>query len=75
MYAWLMFAIAILFLILIPFAPQLVRLSIRFLRWLHWSWAVNVLESHFQGWVVFFRIVLFLIAVFLFYVGGQMSGG
>ena len=56
---------AFLALILIPFAPALVRLRIRFLRWLNWNWAVNLLESHFQGWVVFFRIVLFVIAMVL----------
>ena len=68
MYAWL-FAIAVLLLILIPFVPQLVRLRIRVLRWLHWNWAVNLLERHFQDWVVFFRVLLFLIAALLFYVG------
>ncbi len=69
MHAWLWFAIAILCLVLVPFAPQLVRLRIRFLRWLHWSWAVNLLESHFQGWVVFFRIILLLVAALLLIVG------
>ena len=69
MYTWLFFAIAILFLILIPFAPKLVRLRIRILRWLRWNWAVNLLENHFQGWVVFFRIVLFVLAMLLLYVG------
>ena len=66
--SWLLFSIAFLFLILIPFAPQLLQLRIRFLRWLHWNWAVNLLESHFQGWVVFLRIILFLIAASLLYV-------
>jgi hypothetical protein len=46
-----LFALAILSLILIPFAPTLVRLRIRILRWLHWNWAVNLLEKHFDGWV------------------------
>ena len=69
MLTWLLFIFAILFLILIPFASQLVRLRIRFLRWLHWNWAVNLLESHFQSWVVFFRIILFVIAALLLYVG------
>ena len=69
MYTWLLFAIAILFLILVPFAPQLVRLRIRFLRWLRWNWAVNLQESHFQGWVVGLRIILFVIAPLLLYVG------
>ena len=62
MYTWLLFIFAIVVLILIPFAPQLVRLRIRFLRWLHWNWAVNLLESHFQSWVVGIRTILFVIA-------------
>ena len=69
MYTWLLFVVAVLFLILIPFAPQLVRLRIRFLRWLHWNWAVNLLESHFQGRVLFVRIILFFIAAVFFYIG------
>jgi hypothetical protein len=69
MYTWLLFIFAICFLILIPLAPQLLRLRLRFLRWLHWNWAVNLLESHFQSWVVFLRTLLFVIAAFLLYVG------
>ena len=67
MYDWLS-VIAVLLLVLIPCAPTLVRLRIRFLRWLHWYWAVNLLESHFQGWVVFFRIMLFVVATLLLYI-------
>ena len=67
MYSWLFATIAILLLVLIPFAPNLVRLRIRFLKWLHWDWAVNLLEQHFQGWVVFFRKVLFLLAILMLY--------
>ena len=62
MYTWLLFIFAIVVLILIPFAPQLMRLRIRFFRWLHWNWAVNLLESHFQSWVVGIRTILFVIA-------------
>jgi hypothetical protein len=69
MSTWLLFIFAICFLILIPLAPQLLRLRLRFLRWLHWNWAVNLLESHFQSWVVFLRTLLFVIAAFLLYVG------
>lgn len=68
MWTWLMLAFAVFLLILIPYAPQLVRLRIRILRWLNWNWAVNLLENHFQGWVVFFRIILFVFAVALFVV-------
>ena len=66
---WLLFAIAIVLLILIPFVPQLVRLRIRILKWLHWNWAANLLENHFPVWVLFFRIALFVIAAVLLFFG------
>ncbi len=69
MYTWLFTIIAILLLILIPIAPKLVRLRIRILRWLHWNWAANLLENHFQAWVVFFRIILFLLAILMLCIG------
>ena len=69
MYTWLLFVLAILALILVPFAPSLLRLRIRVFRWLHWNWAVNLLESHFQGWVVFVRIILVVVAALLLYFG------
>ena len=65
----LLFALAILALILIPVAPKLVRLRIRFFKWIHWTWAVRVLEEHFESRVLFFRIVLLGLAVVLFLVG------
>ena len=70
MYA-VLFALAVFSLVLIPLAPKLVRLRIRILRWLHWDWAVNLLERHFDGWVLFFRVVLFVVAVVLFYAGWE----
>ena len=69
MYTWMLFAIAILLLVLVPFVPQLVRLRIRFFRWLHWNWAANLLESHFPAWVLLKRIALFVIAAVLLYFG------
>ena len=65
----LLFALAILALILIPVAPKLVRLRIIFFKWVHWTWAVRVLEEHFERRVLFFRIVLLGLAVVLFLVG------
>ena len=65
----LLFALAILALILIPVAPKLVRLRIRFFKWIHWTWAVRVLEEHCERRVLFFRIVLLGLAVVLFLVG------
>jgi hypothetical protein len=67
MHMWL-FVIAILLLVLIPFMPALLRLRIRILRWLKWNWAANLLENHFQGWLVLFRILLFVVATLLFYI-------
>ena len=46
---WLPFVIAILLLILIPVVPKLLRLRVRFLRWLHWDWAANLLENHLSA--------------------------
>jgi hypothetical protein len=66
-----LFALAILSLALVPLAPKLVRLRIRFLRWLHWNWAVNLLEKHFNGWVFFFRIIVFVVAAVLLYIGWE----
>ncbi len=63
-----LFALAILSLILIPLVPKLLRLRIRFLRWLHWNWAANLLEDHFDRWVWIFRTILFVIAAVLLFV-------
>ncbi|MCE2460967.1 MAG: hypothetical protein J4F38_09340 [Pseudomonadales bacterium] len=66
---WLLFVFAAVFLVLIPLAPKLLRLRIRFLRWIHWEWAARLNEDHFQGWCWFLRVVFLLIAATLFYVG------
>ena len=71
MYTWLLFALAILSLTFIAWAPKLVRLRIRFFRWIQWNWAVAVLERHFESWVLLFRVVLFVVAAMLFYVGWE----
>ena len=70
-----LFALAIFSLILIPFAPQLLRVRIRILKWLHWNWAVNLLEKYFDRWVLLVRMILFVIAVVLFYFGWENLGG
>jgi hypothetical protein len=75
MTSWLMFAIAVLAVLMIPIAPQLLRFRIKIMRWVHWDWAGNVLEQHFEGWVRFIRIVLALIAAALIYFGWQNLGG
>ena len=62
---WLPFVIAILSLILIPLVPKLLRLRVRCRRWLGWDWGANLLENHFRGWVLFVRIVLFVVSVVL----------
>ena len=50
-------------------APKLMRLRIRFFKWIHWTWAVRVLEEHFAIWVIVFRIALAGLAVVLFLFG------
>ncbi len=71
----LLFALAILSLALIPFAPQLLRLRLRFLRWIHWDWAANLLENYLDRWVMLLRIVLILIAAVLLYFGWESLRG
>ena len=49
--------------------PYVVRLRIRFFKWIHWTWAVRVLEEHFETRVLVIRIVLVGLAVVLLLVG------
>ena len=49
--------------------PKVVRLRIRFFKWIHWTWAVRVLEEHFETRVLVIRIVLVGLAVVLFLFG------
>ena len=50
-------------------APKLMRLRIRFFKWLHWPWAARVLEEHFERWVLVIRTVLLVLAVALLFFG------
>ena len=50
-------------------APKLLRLRIRFFKWIHWTWAASVLEEHFERWVIAIRIFLVGLAVVLFLFG------
>jgi len=66
----LLFTLAILALFaLATVAPKLVRLRIRVFKWIHWTWAVRVLEEHFETRVLVIRIVLVGLAVVLFLFG------
>ena len=66
----LLFTLAILALFaLATVAPKLVRLRIRFFKWIHWTWAASVLEEHFATRVIVGRIVLGGLAVVLFLFG------
>ena len=50
-------------------APKLMRLRIRFFKWLHWTWAARVTEKYFERWVLVIRIVLLVLAVALLFFG------
>ena len=62
---WVLLLFAVLFLVLIPFAAKLLRLRIRFFRWLHWEGGAKLLEDHFRAWSWFMRVVFLAIAVVL----------
>ena len=59
---WLPLGFVLFCLVLIPFARKLVELRIAILKKLHLDWGVQIMEAHFDGWVMFFRVVLFVIA-------------
>ena len=66
----LMFTLASLSLFALAFAmPEVMRLRIRFFKWIHWTWAVRVHEEHFERMVLFRRIVLVGLAGVLFLFG------
>jgi hypothetical protein len=66
----LLVTLAILALFALAIAvPKLVRLRIRFFKWIHWTWAVRVLEEHFETRVLVIRIALVGLAVVLFLFG------
>ena len=63
----LLVVFAALALLLIPCVPELVRLRIRFLRWIRWTSAANRLDDHFAGWCWFYRVTLGVVAAALFF--------
>ena len=64
---WLLLLLATVALVCVPLAPQLLRLRLRFLRWINWTWAADLLENYFPRWVILLRTVLIIIALALFY--------
>tara|TARA_B100000029_G_scaffold468783_1_gene506098 strand:- start:10421 stop:10756 length:336 start_codon:yes stop_codon:yes gene_type:complete len=67
----LLFALALVSLILIPLEPSFVRLRIRLLRLLHWNWATNLAAKNFNVRVLATRITLLVIAATLLYFGWE----
>ena len=65
----LLFVLAILALVALATMRPLLRTRLRILKWIHWNWAARVLEQHFEGWVLFGRVVLLGLAVVLFLLG------
>ena len=50
-------------------APKLMRLRIRFFKWLQWTWAARVTEDYFERWVLVIRTVLLVLVVALLFFG------
>ena len=66
----LLFTLASLALFAVAIAvPKLLRLRIRFFKWIHWTWAVRVHEEHFDTLVLLARSVLIGLAGVLFLFG------
>ena len=62
-----------LFLVIIPLIPKLLRLRLRFLRWIRWEWAAKRLEKHFQGQTWLLRILFFVVGIHFFYLHVSFS--
>ncbi len=67
--SWILYALAGLLLVCVPFMPKLLRLRIRFFRWIRWEWAARTLEDHYIGWCLTHRVVFLVLAVLLIYIG------
>ena len=66
----LLFTLASLALFAVAIAvPKLLRLRIRFFKWIHWTWAVRVHEEHCERLVLLRRVVLIGLAGVLFLFG------
>ncbi len=48
---------------IVPFVPALMRLRISILRFFRWSWLAVLHQNHFNGFVLFARIVIFLAGI------------
>jgi hypothetical protein len=70
---WLFFVIALVFLVLMAFMPNVIRLRIMILRWLHWNRLADMKENHFLTLVLIGRIVLIVAAVVCLYFGWAYS--
>ena len=62
----LLFTLAILALVALATMRPLLRLRLRFFKWMHWNSAATVLEQHFERWVFSGRVVALGLAVLLF---------
>ena len=66
----LLFTLASLALFAVAIAvPKLLRLRIRFFKWIHWTWAGRGHEEHFERLVLLRRVVLIGRAGVLFLFG------
>ena len=66
----LLFTLASLALLALAIAmPKVMRLRIRFFKWIHWTWAVRVHEEPFDTLVLLARSVLIGLAGVLFLFG------
>ncbi len=52
--------------VLIPFMPQLLRLRIRLLRWMHLETLARFFDKRFNETVLFLRLLVAAIAITLF---------
>ena len=57
--------VAVIFVIMIPIVPQMIRLRIWLLRKLRLRWLAEFHEKHFRGFTIALRVILAVFAVLL----------
>lgn len=61
--------LAVIAFALIPIVPQIMRLRIRVLRWLHWRWMADLHQNHFVAFVLAARLILAVVGAALLVLG------
>ena len=58
-----------LLLALLVYTKQVLSFRIRVFRWLNWHWAADLIERHFDIWVLLIRVIIVSVMILLLILG------